>query len=1001
MLLVGLDARIAASVAVFAQTHGHTSHIVATAEAALERPAPCLIAALRLPGLSGAELVQRFGGRAMLLDATRPALPQSVRPDRVVVLREGWLHEIDTWLGAPRPELEALRRAMLTHDVEALLATGDPRALTFIANAFAPDTVVPTLERFLAAAAREDVYGLVLDLAIAQGRAGLSLVETIATTDAPAPLRGRAMRHLAAHLEPSLTLGLCAEAMQSASAFVRLEAAHAAHECAAEHGVFEALVELASSPAVDVEVRARAVDRIARDWPAERVSSRLAKWVGDASTRVAQASSAALVRIDGIDADTLERAARTGLLVERKAAMLRIAESLPWRVALGALERLQVDDAFEVRCLAYELAASIAVEGYEDTVTRAIADDAERAVLLGALKLGRRGAGTLTRLALSDAATAVRVAATRALGSRFGAAAQPTLRSLWSGDDFELAEAALLATLHGAGGLRDAAAHAPRAEVRIRALQILDASGTPTLVHDAVTRALRDDERDVRVAATAIAMRRAGAECAGLLDRVAQTSDAEMADAALDGAIALGLAGYGAAGAIAYDTRLALPVRQRAVRWIERTFEAEDHAQLFAALEAASPGLVDRARRETTGGEAPATTPQLPVTFWSDVTQPEAPAFDVADTRPAAPAGGGARYADSENASGGPQSEYTGPRSEYAGPQNESAGPRSESPGPRSGSAGPQSESAGPQNESAGPQNESAGPRSESPGPQNESAGPRSESPGPRSESAGPQNESAGPQNESAGPRSESPGLHNAPPPSRAGGALPAVDPHVARLVRPAPRPRRPALGLERARAALQVALRAGPNGHRGLMTLAASDRVPAEVRIQAIRHLAAQAPEREDVGRLLAGAMRSDDPDLQDEALKAAVVRRDTAVEAIEHVAENAASAQTRARATRFLGSRWSVREVRGSLERRLYDPDPSVRLAALFAIFSSTRFVAEHQREQALINILVEHTDPDVRASAAHALGAFGTKAALPALRKLDCEAAREAETRIRTHT
>lgn len=184
-------------------------------------------------------------------------------------------------------------------------------------------------------------------------------------------------------------------------------------------------------------------------------------------------------------------------------------------------------------------------------------------------------------------------------------------------------------------------------------------------------------------------------------------------------------------------------------------------------------------------------------------------------------------------------------------------------------------------------------------------------------------------------------------------------------------------------------------------MTLAASARVPAEVRIQALRHLAAQAPEREDVGRLLAEAMRSDDAALQDEALKAAVVRRDTAVEAIEHVAENASSAQTRARATRFLGSRWSVREVRGALERRLYDEDASVRLAALFAIFSSTRFVAEHQREQALINILVEHTDPDVRASAAHALGAFGTEAALPALRKLDCEAAREAETRIRTHT
>ncbi len=988
MLLIGLAPRTARSVAVLAELYGLSPRVFATAEAALEEEdARLLVTSLALPGMSGVELAAAWRGpqrHALLLDAIPPALPATERfgLDRTIAIRDGWLTAVDAWLAThvPTPTSPAparLRAAMLAGDADALgeaLAAGAlddvySAALTYLANAFAPDTVVAILERVIAARPDgDDALALVHDIATEQGRAGLSIVEAIATMDDASPtLRGRAMRHLGGALAPSVALALFAECLASASALVRLEAAHAALDCAAEHGVLDALQALARSQRVDPEVRVRAIDRVARAWPMDEASAFVATLVTDAEPRVARAASAALVRLDGIDADTLERTAASDAPFEaRRAAMLEIAETVPWRRALRSLVPLEGDADPRVRRVAYELIVAIAPEGFEDTVDRALADGAGQAALLGALKSRRCEA--LARIAVSGAPE--RIAAIRALGARGRAAALPTLAPLMTGEDYATAEAAALAALHaGPAGMitmRGAAAHAARADVRARLLELLDANAPHEIARDALARGCRDDDPDVRATATRLAVRRAGAECAALMDRIAGAQDVTLEDAALDGAMRLGLAGFGVGGAIAYDARWSLPVRQRAVRWIERTFEPEDYAGLFEALEAASPGLTSRALRETTGPQVPAGAVEFPRTFWTDITQPERPAvgFDEADTRPVA-------VADGEPGAGG-----RGPGTEHGNSDQE----RREV---GAGSRGPGTEHGNLDRERAGVGGREAGDGRSDSGRREAEAGVGDRAPHDVSSDSGRLGAGAG----GRGPGTER------------GNSEPADGFSVARLLTAAPPRRRPALGLERARAALQVALRAGANGYRGLMTLAASDRVPTEVRVQALRHLASAPSSREDIAQLLARAMRSEDDAIQRGALEAAVVRSDTDVEPILYVAELGASAQTRARATRFLGSHWPVRDVRAALDARLYDDDPEVRRAALFAIFSSTRFVAEDRREEALVNLLSEHAEPEVRASAAHALGAFGGAAAYSALKKAKGakeDAVRDAATR-----
>lgn len=987
MLLVGLAPRTARSVAALGERLGFEPRTYATAEAALQDDdATLLVTALGLPGLSGVELAMQWhrpGRHAVVLDVIPPALPPTARfgLDGAIVIRAGWCTVLGKWMVACfDPDLSDRRSALVLQPLTDADAIGHllserrfdgeeiPFALRVLASDAPPDTIVAVLERVLASNDDDAIAALVLDVAIEQGRAGLGVVEKLATNPAVSPsLRGRSMRHLGGHLEPHLALGLFAECLTSTDAHVRLEAAHAALDCASEHGLYDVLESLARSHVVDAGVRAQAIDRIVRDAPSDEASRIVARRVTDEEPRVARAASAALVRLDGIDADTLDASAATGPFERRRAAMIEIAESVPWRRAQWSLERLQDDPDPRIRGVAYELAIAVGREGFEGSVDRALADDAARVALLGALKSGRPGA--LSRLATTPSPE--QVAAIRALGLRFREAALPTLAPLLLGDDLDVAEAAALATLHantaGAITLRGAAAHAPRSEIRARLLDLLDAHGAPDVVRDAIARGRRDDDLEVRAAATQIAVRRAGAECAALLDRIAADEEA-LQDAALDGAIALGLAGFGVAGAIAYDARFALSVRHRAVRWIERTFEPEDSTALFAALEAAWPGITGRALRETTGPARPAGAAELSPTFWTDITAPEEPArreaapkvyVDPTNPRPTRTNGSkGTDGSAAEAARSGHHDDVRAaaprrPRRREADPADafERADTR---PAPATHDQRAQS---------------ARGVRAGEPTSSRPAPSDAEHSPGDAHGLRDAQERDPLVAQE-RGRR----GAHESSP----------IAPSVASLLRATPKRHRPALGLERARAALQVALRAGSNGYRGLMTLAASDRVPLEVRVQALRHLASAPSGHVEVADFLVRAMRSTEAVLQEEALRAAVVRGDADLASLVFVVEHGASADTRARATRYLGSRWPVRDVRAVLEARLFDDDEHVRRAALFAIFSSTRFVAEDRREEALVNLLSEHAEPEVRASAALALGAFGGNAAVGALRK-----------------
>lgn len=888
MLLVGLDPKTERTVTILAALRGIEVVAFRTAEGALDRgEGRLLVTALDLPKMGALELAGRWrqGGSdryTLLLTSIPPAFPRDAEGrfgvDRTVVRRGDWLARVDDWMEqrhAPNgavPDYRVLADAMIAGDVDTIarsLSAGDfagrleQLALTYVAT-FDADVALPVLERV--AGARAALDEIALDRAIALGRVGFGVVERIATADtAPPPLRGRAMRHLAATFEATMVAPIFEAAMRSEDNYVRFEGAHAALANAIRCGRFETLVGLAEGD-VAVEVRTKAIASLAREWPQKDVGPVLSRLVNTPDDDVRRVASQALVRIDAIELDTLEAAAQRGTFEERRAAMLSLAESLPWRSALPVLERRQVDEDPRVRLVAFELALSIAPSGFEDSVARAVADGvaSQRAVLLGISKLGERAFHAYAYLAAHEHVDpAVREAALRKLAVRFTERAA----SIVGASDSLYARMAIPNSRDVL--LRGVVFHHADPSLRAEALRVLDGHGDDAVVRDASKRAARDDDEHVRTVAAEVAMRRAGAECAELLDQIAKETRS-IQEGALDGAIALGVAGFGGAGAIAYDPRIDPAVRHRAIRWLAETFDETDRGPLFERIEAMRAGEIERARHGEP--EVPSAPAPVAADFWRAVTDGSKPASDTATfwtarTEPKPPAVDPADVADTKPV----------------------------------------------------------------------------------------------------------------PP------ALPPVDLVRSQPARPArPEPKPDGITLARAREALQVAIRAGPNGHRGLFVLAASDRVPESVRVQALRRLAADFPDRDDVPKLLARAMRSERTALQAAALGAAMVRDDTSLDVIVHVAHEASDAATRARATRFLGSKWPVREVRTELERLLDSDRNEVRRAALGALFTTTRYVNESRLEQVLINLLENHEEIEVRASAARALGAFGTKKAIRPLAK-----------------
>lgn len=189
----------------------------------------------------------------------------------------------------------------------------------------------------------------------------------------------------------------------------------------------------------------------------------------------------------------------------------------------------------------------------------------------------------------------------------------------------------------------------------------------------------------------------------------------------------------------------------------------------------------------------------------------------------------------------------------------------------------------------------------------------------------------------------------------------------------------------ERARNALDRALASGPEGYATLRAVAASSRVPESIRLEALNHLLERFP-RQLADRWLEGLLRSEaGAAVQDRALRALVERGTARLEAVAAVAEDeGAPLAARLRAIRFLARRSDKRRVRPELDGLLESREPAVANAALLALFGSLRFTPPARREKVLCNLLEAHRDPEVRASAARALGVFGqTERSLEALR------------------
>ena len=192
-------------------------------------------------------------------------------------------------------------------------------------------------------------------------------------------------------------------------------------------------------------------------------------------------------------------------------------------------------------------------------------------------------------------------------------------------------------------------------------------------------------------------------------------------------------------------------------------------------------------------------------------------------------------------------------------------------------------------------------------------------------------------------------------------------------------------LSLARAQQALQLALEQGSGGFRALRTLAESPRVPAEVRVQALRHLASDFPDR-DVLKVLEAGLQAGEAEVRTAALGALMVRDDVERGPVADLAtDSEAPAGLRMRAGRFLASRWPKRAIKQDLELLLEDSHSGIRRVALEGLFPSMCYTPSDRVEARLINLLEGHDSPAVRASAARALGAFGGPAAIDALRRV----------------
>lgn len=991
LYLVEHQVREAATVEVVGSLLGFESRRFLTAEGALEAvegsPPKLLVTDLLLPGEGGLDLIRGVKKRApdaccILLSAVPPGLSSSAASryglDAVVVKRGEWTAELRRQVaarmnGAAHPidgETGALLQAIEQGDdgFEALSSwlvqgtltpTHEVMALRYLAAAFDPDRVLSVLERVVledSSCARpaggpdqivhEEMHRMALELAMDLGGAGFEVVEQIAASMATAPeIRGRAMRHLARVFPHDVVMPVLEPSMRDPHPLVRLDAAYAALDSATRVGVagLATLSDLAQAGGMPDDVRIAALRHIAYALPREEVQPILRRALESDRPAVVHAASALTMKGDGVDLQALMAEAKEGRSVEaRIRALETLAAGYPAQSVLPILEHFQGDEEERVRRCAFELTMSRASVGFEDTLARAVwhGPSTQHAALLGAQKLGLAGFGAVAAVAEErSAAPEIRAIATRMLGVRFGSGvAAPVLVRLVADPDFEVASSALLAAVQmgtpGFAVLKAAQTDAPIPAVRELALCHLDEHAPDPVFNPALGRALRDPDGNVRCAAVEIAMRRAGADFQRFLERLVATGQVNLQQAGLDGAIALGEAGFSAIAAFALEARLERPVRVRALFSLMAEFPPEDVAPILAHVKKTRPEDLAAADR----GPVPPEPPPVPARDTDTV--PGAPA-DLIRTEPAPPASG-----------------YDQELTRFDLPKVQ-AKPR------RKRKAAPKAQV-------------------------ERKALPRKPPPDARTEvEANPWEVAV----TKPVPPAEDPA-----PPTRvdAGPSRPASLPPVVR----------DQIDLGRARAAFQAALRAGRDGYRAIRMLADSRRVPDEIRIQALRHLASDFPDQ-DVRPVLEKAMADTSRQVQNAGLGCSMLRQDTRFEPIlDLVNHGETESGLRARAIRFMSARFDKKQVKPVLEALLEERDPTVVRAALESIFTSIKYVHPDRVEEHLCNLLTEHGSDEVKASAAKALGALGGKQALGALDKFTGwfadgevkDAAKAAATRIR---
>ena len=575
----------------------------------------------------------------------------------------------------------------------------------------------------------------------------------------------------------------------------------------------------------------------------------------------------------------------------------------------------------------FELAAERAPSRL-NAVTSELSDPSRaRAALLGAT---RRPAALRVLVEASSAPAEIRGAALRLLTKDPGFEGLLTA-ALQKGPDALRRAALLAAAQRPKVGLRlivaVAKAESFAAPLRVVALELLASVAPAGQAASAIGSVLGTAEPRVASAAYRCATMVAGARAKALIDR--GVSEPRLGHAIVEGAIELCEAGFGILHAVAAHRATAREVRLRAVRHLASSFPAADTKAWLPALRAelapkvAHPHPVaDTIRNRRAHGAGGTSGPTQPV------APSRLPGGDVSTQ--------GQRPARGRRAAG------TGPR-DPARPAGTAQPTRRRGPDGRGRAAG---------------------------------SGPRA----PASAS----NRGHGRSSGEAGRTSSSHAKQRRDPARPAGTAHPLGGASTkSRATGGAAERIRIASGHEaRARTKLLAALDRGPDGFEALAALVATPSTPIDIRVTALRALV-DGFDDERVLPILEQAMLTGPPKLQHAALAGATVLRGSRVQGIEAVARSGAHpVDVRLRAFRQLKSRLSKERLHPVIDTLLLDRSPTLREAALEALFPSLRHVPEGDVEEPLVNLLVEHPSTDVKADAAAALGIFGGRAAIPAL-------------------